>query len=186
MCTRPRSRPRSKRTPTCPRVAVVGIEDAELGERARAFVVRRPGISADEDTLKAWCRNRLAGFKVPRDFVFLDALPRNPTGKVLKRDLRSYPVATASPDATGPHRRRRLTPSWPSAGRPRSSSDGTSLSGRRSRGPSVARLPGRARGTLARRAHERVRPRRKVNDVVRCGGGGAAGLTPGDGDRCGP
>jgi fatty-acyl-CoA synthase len=74
--------------PEVAEVAVIGVEDAEWGERVRAFVVRRPDSELDEGALKAWCRERLAGPKVPRDFVFLDALPRNPTGKVLKRELR--------------------------------------------------------------------------------------------------
>jgi fatty-acyl-CoA synthase len=74
--------------PDVSEVAVVGVDDAEWGERVRAFVVRRPGTTIDEGLLKVWCRERLAGPKVPRDFVFLDTLPRNPTGKVLKRELR--------------------------------------------------------------------------------------------------
>jgi fatty-acyl-CoA synthase len=69
--------------------AVVGVDDSEWGERVRAFVVKRAGSSVDEGTLKVWCRERLAGPKVPRDFVFVDALPRNQTGKVLKRELRA-------------------------------------------------------------------------------------------------
>ncbi len=73
-------------------VAVVGVPDAEWGERVRAFVVKKPGAVLDEGTLKVWTRERLAGPKVPRDFVFLDALPRNPTGKVLKKDLRTHPA----------------------------------------------------------------------------------------------
>jgi len=69
-------------------VAVVGVQDPEWGERVRAFVVRRDHADVGEDELKTWAKGRLAGPKVPRDFVFLDALPRNPTGKVLKRELR--------------------------------------------------------------------------------------------------
>ena len=69
---------------------MVGVEDAEWGERVRAFVVKKPGTELEPGDLKAWVRQRLAGAKVPRDFVFLPALPRNPTGKVLKRDLRVW------------------------------------------------------------------------------------------------
>jgi fatty-acyl-CoA synthase len=75
--------------PAVGEVAVVGVPDKEWGERVRAFVVKRPGREATEDELKAFCRERLAGPKVPRDFVFMDALPRNPTGKILKRELRA-------------------------------------------------------------------------------------------------
>jgi fatty-acyl-CoA synthase len=70
--------------------AVVGVADAEWGEKVRAFVVARPGTNLDDAALKLWCRERLAGPKVPREFVFLAALPRNPTGKVLKRELREF------------------------------------------------------------------------------------------------
>ncbi|HEX3771881.1 MAG TPA: AMP-binding protein [Polyangiaceae bacterium] len=87
--------------PEVAEVAVVGVEDPEWGERVRAFVVRRPGSSVDEGALKVWCRERLGGAKIPRDFIFMDALPRNPTGKVLKRELRlmsvSAPAAAAHP-----------------------------------------------------------------------------------------
>jgi fatty-acyl-CoA synthase len=79
--------------PEVAEVAVIGVDDAEWGERVRAFVVRRQESALDEGALKTWCRERLAGPKVPRDFVFLDGLPRNPTGKVLKRELRTYSAA---------------------------------------------------------------------------------------------
>jgi fatty-acyl-CoA synthase len=69
--------------------AVVGLPDREWGERVAAFVVARQGATLDEGSLKAHARERLSGPKVPRQFVVLEALPRNPTGKVLKRDLRA-------------------------------------------------------------------------------------------------
>jgi fatty-acyl-CoA synthase len=84
--------------PDVAEVAVVGVDDPEWGERVRAFVVKRAGSSLDDGALKSWCRERLASTKVPRDFVFLDALPRNPTGKVLKRELRSIAAPTTVPE----------------------------------------------------------------------------------------
>ncbi len=68
--------------------AVVGIADAEWGERVRAVVVVKPGAETTADELSEYCRKLLAKPKVPREFVFVEALPRNPTGKVLKRELR--------------------------------------------------------------------------------------------------
>jgi fatty-acyl-CoA synthase len=75
--------------PALAEVAVVGVPDREWGERVRAFLVRRAGREVSAEELKEHCRARLAGPKVPRDFVFLDSLPRNPTGKILKRELRA-------------------------------------------------------------------------------------------------
>jgi fatty-acyl-CoA synthase len=77
--------------PSVAEVAVIGVPDREWGEKVRAFVVKKPGApDLDDGELKTFARERLAGPKVPREFVFLDALPRNPTGKVLKRDLRDW------------------------------------------------------------------------------------------------
>lgn len=68
-------------------VAAIGVDDPEYGRRLRAFVSLKPGASATEAELKAWVKQNLAGYKVPREIAFLDELPRNATGKVLKRDL---------------------------------------------------------------------------------------------------
>ncbi len=68
-------------------VAVVGVPDAEFGERLRAYVALEDGASLSEDELKGHVRSSLATFKVPREIVFVDALPRNATGKVVKREL---------------------------------------------------------------------------------------------------
>jgi acyl-CoA synthetase (AMP-forming)/AMP-acid ligase II len=72
--------------------AVIGVPDARLGEVGRAYVVARPGHAPDTEELLAFCRERLANYKVPRQVVFRDALPRNASGKVLKRQLREEPA----------------------------------------------------------------------------------------------
>jgi len=68
--------------------AVIGVPDARLGEVGRAYVVPRPGHTLDEAAVLAFCRERLANYKVPRQVAFRSDLPRNPGGKVLKRLLR--------------------------------------------------------------------------------------------------
>jgi acyl-CoA synthetase (AMP-forming)/AMP-acid ligase II len=70
--------------------AAIGVADDDYGMRLRAFVVTaqtedRP--APDEDELRDWVRQNLARYKVPREFVFLEELPRNGTGKILKREL---------------------------------------------------------------------------------------------------
>ncbi len=72
-------------------VAVVGVPDEEFGQRLRSYVVVRPGAVLTEQDVKDYVRQRLARFKVPRDVVFVDALPRNAGGKVLKRLLKDQP-----------------------------------------------------------------------------------------------
>jgi acyl-CoA synthetase (AMP-forming)/AMP-acid ligase II len=67
--------------------AVVGIEDTEFGQRLKAFVVTRNGSELDEEAIKRYVKENLARYKVPREVVFLPELPRNATGKVLKREL---------------------------------------------------------------------------------------------------
>jgi fatty-acyl-CoA synthase len=70
--------------------AVIGVPDKEFGQRLKGFVVLRDGAQADESMLKQYVKKNLARYKVPRDIVFLDTLPRNPTGKVLKRVLAEH------------------------------------------------------------------------------------------------
>jgi len=68
--------------------AVIGVPDERLGEVGKAFVVRKPGAELDEQSVIAYTREQLANFKCPRSVAFLDALPRNPGGKVVKPQLR--------------------------------------------------------------------------------------------------
>jgi len=70
-------------------VAVVGRPDERWGEVPVAFVVLRPGAAVDPDVLIDHCRGQLAKFKVPKAVTFVDELPRNPSGKILKRELRT-------------------------------------------------------------------------------------------------
>ena len=74
---------------------MIGVPDARWGEAVRAVVVRAAPVEADE--LMGFARTRLAGYKLPKAIDFVDELPRNPSGKILKRTLRE--------------------PHWPSGGR---------------------------------------------------------------------
>lgn len=67
--------------------AVIGVQDDQFGQRLKAFVVPRNGTGLSEDTVKEYVKDNLARYKVPREVVFLEELPRNATGKVLKREL---------------------------------------------------------------------------------------------------
>jgi len=68
-------------------VAVIGVEDEKFGQRLKGYAVTTKGKKVTEDDLKAYVKKNLAGYKVPREIVFVDELPRNATGKVLKREL---------------------------------------------------------------------------------------------------
>ena len=70
-------------------VAVVGAPDETLGEVAVAFVQRAPGAAIDADEVIAYCRGKVASFKVPRHVVFVDAFPMTETGKIRKAELRA-------------------------------------------------------------------------------------------------
>jgi acyl-CoA synthetase (AMP-forming)/AMP-acid ligase II len=69
-------------------VAVFGVDDEQFGQRLKAVVVLREGVSVSEDDIKQHVKSNLAGYKVPRDVEFVDELPRTSTGKVLKRELK--------------------------------------------------------------------------------------------------
>lgn len=75
--------------PAVAQAAVVGMPDERLGEVACAFLVPRPGARLEPDEIVGWSRERMANFKVPRRVEVVDALPTNPSGKVLKHELRA-------------------------------------------------------------------------------------------------
>ena len=67
--------------------AAIGVDDEKFGQRLKAFVVLGNGSKLSEDDVKGYVKEKLANYKVPGEVVFIDELPRNPTGKVLKREL---------------------------------------------------------------------------------------------------
>jgi fatty-acyl-CoA synthase len=77
-------------------VAVIGVEDEQFGQRLKAFVVARAGIEIDAGALTSHVKAHLASYKAPREIEFLEELPRNATGKVLKRDLRARHKETSA------------------------------------------------------------------------------------------
>jgi acyl-CoA synthetase (AMP-forming)/AMP-acid ligase II len=74
-------------------VAVLGVPHVTHGEEVKACVVLAPGAELAEAELIAWCRDRMAGYKYPRQVEFRGRLPTNATGKILKRELRGVPTA---------------------------------------------------------------------------------------------
>ena len=70
-------------------VAVIGVPDARWGEAVKALVVRTPGVEVTAEELITFARARIAGYKLPKSIDFVEALPRTPSGKILKRELRA-------------------------------------------------------------------------------------------------
>ncbi|MFJ9414669.1 FadD3 family acyl-CoA ligase [Streptomyces sp. NPDC101227] len=83
------------RHPDIADIAVIGVPDPRLGEVGKAYAVRRPGSSLTADDLIAWSRREMANYKVPREVAFVAELPRNASGKVIKRRLREGDGAAA-------------------------------------------------------------------------------------------
>ena len=75
--------------PDVSEVAVIGVPHERWGETVKAVVVLRPGATADAEAIRAFAKERIASYKCPTSVDFVDALPRNPSGKVLKKDLRA-------------------------------------------------------------------------------------------------
>ncbi len=72
----------------------IGVDDEQFGQRLAAFVVLKPAVLATPDMLKQHVRENLANYKVPREIVLLDELPRSTTGKILRKELKAYLVGT--------------------------------------------------------------------------------------------
>jgi len=68
--------------------AVIGVPDPKWGEAVKAIVVRKEGANPDPSEIIAWARERIAGYKLPKSVDFVETIPRNPSGKVLRRELR--------------------------------------------------------------------------------------------------
>ena len=87
--------------PAVQEAAVIGVPDAQWGERVRALVVPNPGHSPSPNDLTQHCRDRLASFKRPESVIFVTEIPKNPMGKVLKRVLRDrygFPIDAPNPE----------------------------------------------------------------------------------------
>jgi len=88
------------RLPEVAEAASIGVPDARWGEAGKAILVLKPGQTLEADAVIAHCLENLAKFKVPTTVEFIDALPRNATGKVLKRVLRDRYVSASAPAIT--------------------------------------------------------------------------------------
>jgi len=78
-------------------VGVIGIPDEVRGQIAKAFVVLKPGQTISPEELLAFCKGKIATYKLPREIVIVNELPRTPTGKLLRRVLKQKEPATPQP-----------------------------------------------------------------------------------------
>jgi acyl-CoA synthetase (AMP-forming)/AMP-acid ligase II len=76
--------------------SVIGVPDEKWGEVGKVFIEKGEGKAPDPEEVIAFCRSQLAGYKVPRYIEYIDELPRNPSGKVLKKVLRTTPESSGS------------------------------------------------------------------------------------------
>jgi acyl-CoA synthetase (AMP-forming)/AMP-acid ligase II len=74
--------------PAIAEAAVVGVPDSVWVERVHAVVALKPGAAAKEDDIIAFCKAHLASYKAPKSLEFIDSLPKNPQGKILKKEIR--------------------------------------------------------------------------------------------------
>jgi long-chain acyl-CoA synthetase len=93
--------------PAVAMVAVGSVPDELKGEVARAYIVLKDGVDADENVILSFCRERMAAYKVPRSAKFVTDLPKTSTGKILRRQLRTLDSEELSQPATAPEVRRR-------------------------------------------------------------------------------
>jgi long-chain acyl-CoA synthetase len=75
--------------PAVAEAAIIGVPDERLGEEVKAVVALKPGAQATEEELTAFCKERVAAYKYPRSIQFVDSLPKGPTGKILKKELKA-------------------------------------------------------------------------------------------------
>ena len=95
--------------------AAIGVDDEKFGQRLKAFVVLHGSAKPTEDEIKDYVKDNLANYKVPREVVFLDELPRNPTGKVLKRELSEHGEEAEDSDSGKPQKSDRKAEAKPTA-----------------------------------------------------------------------
>jgi len=157
--------------------AVIGVADEKFGQRLKAFVVLRSGQRLTEEALKDYVKDNLARYKAPREVVFLNELPRNPTGKVLKRELQEHGAGDG--DGAKPARAK-ATPAKPTAAKakpkPRATAAKAAKTTPKPRAtPAKAKAKAKPRPTkaTAAKAKAKAKPRPTEATAANANGGGA-------------